>query len=403
MRLEIVLPSSQPSPHSVPRIELVQDRDQHQASQLHFKYITFTRQNTTRQVNSCESCASLTSAGRSVNMEPNTPQQDTTVGRVQIPETVFNHGSLLAGTLSGSHIAQANSARRRLYGPTLLGSPARRGHSPGMKDIFGDAKNNLARKNVSAMGTASPMPTLRQLPLRPKLTTGVSNLEVQPYKPATPESAEGAALYPKVPDASVPLYPQTSLEGVLDVKPNTSPAKPLVLGSENWQHHFEVGHHSFARASASFQQQRLSPAPLSRQNSYFSRPPQITHAHAQLVPMSSIETPRGTQEDLGSSSSASWTGDSQFYMPQKRVLSLPPQQTQDRKSSVPEWLERLPAELGEFEKAENGGGDEDGEEEVVPLSPEVEIERGSMRWKVRGSPEKKRRLSFLGEDEMDLS
>jgi hypothetical protein len=64
-------------------------------------------------------------------------------------------------------------------------------------------------------------------------------------------------------------------------------------------------------------------------------------------------------------------------------------------------LEQLPAEPAEFEKAEEA--DEEEEEEIVPLSPEVEIERGSMRKRMRGSPEKKRRLSVFGENDMDFS
>lgn len=91
------------------------------------------------------------------------------------------------------------------------------------------------------------------------------------------------------------------------------------------------------------------------------------------------------QEDL-SSSSASWTGDSQFYIPQHRMLVLPPQ---ERKSSVPDWLEQLPAKPDEFEQE-----DEYDDEEIAPLSPDVEIERGSMRTKLKKRNVLKRCLSF---------
>jgi hypothetical protein len=53
---------------------------------------------------------------------------------------------------------------------------------------------------------------------------------------------------------------------------------------------------------------------------------------------------------------------------------------------VPEWLEQLPPELEQFEKAE----EEDDAEQIVPLSPDVEIERGSMRRKMRVKGERKR-------------
>jgi hypothetical protein len=100
--------------------------------------------------------------------------------------------------------------------------------------------------------------------------------------------------------------------------------------------------------------------------------------------MNEIET-MDPQEDL-SSSSASWTGDSQFYIPQHRMLVLPPQ---ERKSSVPDWLEQLPAKPDEFEQE-----DEYDDEEIAPLSPDVEIERGSMRTKLKKRNVLKRCLSF---------
>lgn len=313
-----------------------------------------------------------------VKMEPNTPQQETTtVGRVQVPEIVLSHphhGSVLAGTLSGCHITSANSARRRLYGPTLLGSPARRGHSPRMADIFGDAKNNLASKSVPAMKAASPQSMLRQLPFRPRPVSAINSCDVQMNTVLLPELAEGVPLYPKLP------FDQDSVVS----KPGSSPEAP---GIENGNYGMQ----------SSRVYPRLSPAPLSRQDSYFSRPPQISHA--QIVPMSSIHTPTNEVDDeLSSSSSASWTGDSQFFMPrQRRVLPLAQMQEQERKSSVPDWLECLPAEPEEFEKAEDA--DDEREEEVVPLSPAVEIERGSMRRKMRGSAERKRRRSCSDEDE----
>jgi hypothetical protein len=103
--------------------------------------------------------------------------------------------------------------------------------------------------------------------------------------------------------------------------------------------------------------------------------------------MNEIETIQ-KQENL-SSSSVSWTGDSQFYIPQHRMLVLPPQ---ERKRSVPEWLEQLPPKPDEFEQAT-----ESGDEEVVPLSPDVETERGSMRRRMRSGKGRKRCLSFSDE------
>lgn len=107
--------------------------------------------------------------------------------------------------------------------------------------------------------------------------------------------------------------------------------------------------------------------------------------------MNEIETTTRMQEDL-SSLSASWTGNSQFYIPQQRPVVFPPQ---EQGSSVSEWLDQLPAEPDGFEKAEKDASDD---EEVMPLSPYVEIERGRMRKKMRSSEGRKRRRSLTEED-----
>ena len=248
-----------------------------------------------------------------------------------------------------------------------------------MADIFGDAKNNLASKSVPSMNRPSASAIMRQLPLRPKPVS--TNCDVQVHSAMLPPESPGGVpiFYPKL---------DFDVDSVVS-RPGSSPPRseaaesPRPNGIEN--------------AALLPVAPRLSPTPLTRQHSYFNKPPAITHAHAQIVPMSAIPTPSEgcrIEEDIASESSASWTGDSQFYIPreqqvQKRVVSLP---RQERKCSVPEWLERLPAEPEDFEQ--EGSTVEKEGQEIVPLSPDVEIERGSMRKRMRGRKERKRQRSF---------
>lgn len=314
-------------------------------------------------------------------MEPQTPQQqDTMVGCVHIPPVVFSQ-ALLAGTLSGARHTSANSARRRLCGPTLLGSPARRGHSPGMSAIFGEAKANLASRSVPAMKVASPMPAMRQLPLRPKSASVLNNSALRRALTTNAEQFDTGPLYPIIPP-----------ELLLDRKDEASHPMLPAEGLENNKQVYEAGVLSPGTLYSNIRQARtarLSPEPGSPQHSYFDRPPTITHA--QIVPMNEIQTAAGPQDDL-SSSSASWTGDSQFYMPQQRPMMLP---LQERKSSVPQWLAELPAKPDDFEPASSSDVEMEEDDATLPLSPSVEIERGSMRRKMR---ENKRRRSFGDDD-----
>jgi len=89
-------------------------------------------------------------------------------------------------------------------------------------------------------------------------------------------------------------------------------------------------------------------------------------------------TPRTNTPASPSSSSSlstgSWTGDSHFFHP------APPPHAVQRTSSVTKWLDKLPpTTAGEVSEAEAEAEDE----LLEPLSPRVEVERGSMRRRVR--------------------
>ncbi|KIW07660.1 uncharacterized protein PV09_01600 [Verruconis gallopava] len=308
-------------------------------------------------------------------METNLPQPtDTTVGRAETPPVLLRqtpHRSL-AGALTGTHVAQANSAKRRLYGPTLLQSPPRRGHSSRMGDVFSDAKASISVPTTSRVPRASDS---IPLPLCPRPASAFNKEGWQAHQ--TGRSDVGADLYPVLPqDDAFPVS-----------KPGTKTPMPIP-GLENGRQTFQTTrfYRQVQEAHSRYPGSRLSPAPGVPQHSYFNGPPKI--ASAQIVAMHDIETMR-KQEEL-SSSSASWTGDSEFYVPPQRAFVLP---SQERKSSIPEWLERLPAEPEEFETEELSG-----EDEIVPLSPHVEIERGSMRKRMRGNEGRIRRCSLVEEN-----
>jgi hypothetical protein len=224
------------------------------------------------------------------------------------------------------------------------------------------------------MKPVSAFPILRQLPLRPKLPTVLNRLETSSIATPTRGASEEVISYPDLSSDAQSVVPK--------------PGATLMLGDENSQQIYQPNRfHATIRADQqAVCAHRLSPSPSNREDSFFKKSPQI--ANAQIVAMDEIILPICQLERL-SSSSASWTGDSQFYMPQHKILPLP---TQERKSSVPEWLEQLPVEPEEFEKAEESSDDD--EKGLVPLSPHVRLERGSMRRNLRDKGTRKRCQKF---------
>lgn len=310
-----------------------------------------------------------------ISMDISTPHHPMTIGRVEIDSMLpMSPGQrTLAGVRNDVDGILANSARRRVHAPTLLGSPARRGYSPRMAEIFDTARISI--RGISTPPTRLPATSAeRPTPLfhpRPVNQPNVNPiLHVQ-----SAEVEDGVPLYPLLPleDTPSPARPDFMLPSpVLGVRNGRQTCLSSLVNLQ------EYGHERHS--------ERLSPSPNSKKHSFFQKPVQI--AQAQIVAMDEIETAQ-LKRDL-SDSSASWTGDSQFYIPQHRTLPLP---LQERRTSVPEWLEQLPVEPDEFEK------DEQDENVPVALSPHVELERGSMRGKVRRQT-RKRLISNASDEEM---
>jgi hypothetical protein len=91
-----------------------------------------------------------------------------------------------------------------------------------------------------------------------------------------------------------------------------------------------------------------------------------------------------TSSDTSSTSSASWTGDSQFFrriVPERLASPI-----REPDCAVSSWLERLPIDFRKSPESE--------EEPLEPLSPSVELGRGSMRRKQREWERKERGEEF---------
>lgn len=103
-------------------------------------------------------------------------------------------------------------------------------------------------------------------------------------------------------------------------------------------------------------------------------------------------------------SSASWTGDSEFYYPKPQPL---PQQ--QRQCSVSKWLEQLPEKLEKLGYVDSATDSEEAPEEeeekteedelaMSPLSPHVELQRGTVRRRRVEKQVRQRCASYNDED-----
>lgn len=101
-------------------------------------------------------------------------------------------------------------------------------------------------------------------------------------------------------------------------------------------------------------------------------------------------------------SSASWTGDSEFYYPKPQPL---PQQ--QRQCSVSKWLEQLPEKLEKLGYVDSATESEETPEEekteedeiaMSPLSPHVELQRGTVRRRRAERQVRQRCASYDDED-----
>lgn len=265
-----------------------------------------------------------------------------------------------------SHIIPANIGKRRALAGPLLSSPARKGHGTRMAEIYSKAREQL--ESTSEV-SASPR-------------------RYQSTRPSTTESDE--VQYPALPLISGPPRKLENDTPTCRAQKNSDLVFPVL----SWTHDSAIGSPQRGR--------RLS---RDTENHSLRTPPPRLYPLRQIrrdVPCStatfkperyyaSLGRPaEPAQSDTALSevspesegSSASWTGDSEFYYPKPQPL---PQQL--RQCSVSEWLERLPEKLGlgdsgtDSEKAPEEEEEEPAADEGVmaPLSPHVELQRGTIR------------------------
>ncbi|KAF2436693.1 hypothetical protein EJ08DRAFT_655660 [Tothia fuscella] len=248
---------------------------------------------------------------------------------------------------SQSHFNTANVGRKRMYSPsTLFSSPARAGHTSRMASIFRNAATSIK---------GSPTRAMRQ----EASADSEATLVTAPCESEIGEKKYGEVLYPKL-GSDTNMSPLPCEENSFSVVPKTgTPDKSPFYLSPGPQPGVEP--HSVETIRPSPQYKDLGrPGPL----------------HFRVD--SAIEDEEGSanlEEDGSSTSSASWTGDSQFFHrspPKREVLPV-----HVRECSVTRWLDRLPSEMP------LPASESDSDEPLAPLSPSVELSRGSMRRRQR--------------------
>ena len=308
-------------------------------------------------------------------MDPRLYAECTTVGlgettptRCQsFPSRCQPSSGFLTGALTESTIVVANSGKRRAYGPSLLSSPARCGHSPKMANIFHAARATLVTKAVSR-------------PFIPR-TNGPhvhngedqANQEGEVSCPIAPEIPSKPASTMQFREKADPFVFAATLESpVGNLAFNDS--RPLLKSVVEIQSPIPQAYIELPQSV-----ETIKPNTFKRMPNRPSQP--------MLVSMNEIDSIQSAP-CFYSSSSASWTGDSEFYHPKQRVIPL-----DQRKSNVPDWLAKLPAEPEGYER--------DGEDTFPPLSPGVQVERGSMRRRYREREVRQRCASYNDDDIFD--
>lgn len=280
----------------------------------------------------------------------------------------------LCGTLTGAAAVHANTAKRRTHGSTLLSSPARLSHGANMTSIFRAAQSNIVKGSRSPSSLSS-----RALPFRTRPLPVDENRVIYPSIPKDADQTS-STVSPQAPREDDEGDQRENCTTTFEQLVNTDVAQDCSPNTDRVGCHFQspAGRTKSGRVLPG-STETIKPNHLQRALARPSQP--------QIVPMNEIESMQ-MPRTIYSTSSASWTGDSEYFKP--RVLPL-----EQRKSSIPEWLEHLPAEPDDFENdpAEQGISDD-----ASSLSPHVEIVRGSMRRRVRRREVRKRCPSYNDED-----
>ncbi|KAE9971175.1 hypothetical protein BLS_004602 [Venturia inaequalis] len=279
-----------------------------------------------------------------------------------------------------SHSISANIGKRRALAGPLLSSPARKGHGTRMAEMYSNARAHLdSLSDVSA-----------------------SPRRYQPTQPSTTKSDE--IKYPTLP---VDAGPPRNLENETAThKPKESSELDLPV----WIHDSAIGSpHRGRRLSRDAENHsvktpplRLNPRPIRRDVPYSAETLKPKRYYASLGrPVEPPQSDTALSEALSGSegSSASWTGDSEFYYPKPQPL---PQQL--RQCSVSEWLERLPEKLDSAtdtgEVPEEEAEDDEDELAIPPLSPYVELQRGTVRRRRRVARQVRQRCASYDDEDI---
>jgi hypothetical protein len=279
------------------------------------------------------------------------------LSEAELPPSMTLHNSLFSDILDTPikatlpsllrTVTPANIGRRRRYSASLFSSPARHSHQHQMSAIFQNAATSLSTRRLDF----SPRSTVNEETIGSTIgTDGAGNLERldvlnYPALPRIQDSSSPLTRFRPLIPARTPATSLNSPENRKDAKPQstqTIKALPFLL---------QLG--------------RPGATKLGRNDSGIS---------IDYVGSSSSST-----------SSASWTGDSQFFI--KKPREGP---THERQCSVSKWLDLLPEKPDEHLEA--------GFEDIVPLSPSVEVERGSKRRRRRERKARARCVSLNDDD-----
>lgn len=276
-----------------------------------------------------------------------------------------------------SHCISANIGKRRALESPLLSSPARKGHGTRMAEIY-----SRARAQLDSMSNVSASPRRHQS-TRPS-TAGAESDEVK-----------CSALPLKV---GPPREKDTLIH-------NDKESSELVLSILNWTHDGAIGSSQRGRRLSREAENhglrtpppRLHPLrPIRRHVPYSAETLKPERYYASLGrPGEPLQSNSAMSEASSESegSSASWTGDSEFYYPKPQPLPL-----QLRQCSVSEWLERLPDKLDSATDTEKAPEEEEAELAMSALSPHVELQRGTIRRRRVETQVRQRCASYDDED-----
>jgi hypothetical protein len=269
----------------------------------------------------------------------------------------------------------ANIGKRRALAGPILSSPARQGHRSRMAEIF-----SKARAQLDSMSDVSASPRRSALSAQPSITEpGEVKYPTLRLLLGPPHSLDLPAATSQAKESHELVFP--GLMSTLDSGTDFSRKWCRGLAKETDTHRTSPPRfypQRRLRRDAPDSAETLKPE---RYYASLGLPAEAPQSDTALSEYSSEHT----------SSSASWTGDSEFYYPKPQPL---PQQ--QRQCSVSEWLDRLPEKLERL-----GEGTEDDEEDeapMSPLSPHVELERGSRRRRRIEKQVRKRCVSYDDED-----